>query len=127
MTVEGGSSNAVFSEQAARGRLAEELPTWVWENGLIVRYYRTGGWRASVMVANAIAHVAELAFHHPEVTMAHRGVTVRLFTHPLGGLTDKDFELAGKIEEVVTWRPERGVSALEGVPEGPCFRYLEPE
>jgi len=123
--VRGGPSDTVYSEQAARRRLTEELTTWTWEGGLIVRRYRTGGWRPSVMVANAIAHVAEVAFHHPEITMAHRGVTVRLFTHAAGGLTDKDFELARKVEEVVTWRPNRGISALEGVPEGPCFRYLE--
>jgi len=127
MMSEGGPADTVFSEQAARRLLSAELAGWRWEDGRIVRRYRTGGWRASVMVANAIAHVAEVAFHHPEITIGHRQVTVRLFTHAVDGLTAKDFELARRIEALVTWRPEKGVSALEGVPEGPCFRYLEHE
>jgi 4a-hydroxytetrahydrobiopterin dehydratase len=38
-----------------------------------------------------------------------------LMTHSEGGITDKDFALAKKIEEVVYWRPEEG-SVLEGTP-----------
>ena len=41
-------------------------------------------------------------------------VTVKLMTHSAGGITDKDFELARKIEETVLWRPQGG--ALEGTP-----------
>jgi 4a-hydroxytetrahydrobiopterin dehydratase len=39
---------------------------------------------------------------------------VKLSTHSAGGITDKDFELARKIEEAVLWRPSGG--ALEGTP-----------
>ena len=41
-------------------------------------------------------------------------ITVKLKTHSAGGITDKDFELARKIEEVALWRPAGG--ALEGTP-----------
>ncbi|MFO0803267.1 MAG: 4a-hydroxytetrahydrobiopterin dehydratase [Gemmataceae bacterium] len=33
---------------------------------------------------------------------------VKLQTHPAGGITDKDFELARKIEDTVLWRPNGG-------------------
>lgn len=39
---------------------------------------------------------------------------VKLKTHDAGGITDKDFELARKIEELVLWRPTGG--ALTGNP-----------
>jgi 4a-hydroxytetrahydrobiopterin dehydratase len=42
---------------------------------------------------------------------------VKLQTHSAGGITDKDFELARKIEDTVLWRPEAGRTiGLEGTP-----------
>jgi 4a-hydroxytetrahydrobiopterin dehydratase len=42
-------------------------------------------------------------------------VTVKLKTHSAGGITDKDFALAKKIEELALWRPAEG-GPLEGTP-----------
>jgi 4a-hydroxytetrahydrobiopterin dehydratase len=39
---------------------------------------------------------------------------VKLSTHSAGGITDKDFELARRIEDVALWRPQGG--ALTGTP-----------
>jgi 4a-hydroxytetrahydrobiopterin dehydratase len=41
---------------------------------------------------------------------------VKLKTHDAGGITDRDFELAQKIEEAVLWRPAAG-GALAGNPK----------
>ena len=38
-------------------------------------------------------------------------------THSAGGITDKDFELARKIEDVAGWRPGSEGGALEGKPK----------
>jgi len=47
-------------------------------------------------------------------------------THTAKGITDKDFELARKIEEMVGWRPGKEGGALEGTPEtDPRFAYLK--
>jgi 4a-hydroxytetrahydrobiopterin dehydratase len=40
---------------------------------------------------------------------------VKLSTHSAGGITDKDFTLARRIEEIVLWRPAPG-DALTGTP-----------
>jgi 4a-hydroxytetrahydrobiopterin dehydratase len=40
---------------------------------------------------------------------------VKLQTHSAGGITDKDFDLARRIEEVALWRPQAG-GALTGTP-----------
>jgi 4a-hydroxytetrahydrobiopterin dehydratase len=46
--------------------------------------------------------------------------------HAAKGITEKDFALAKRIEEVVMWQPgaEEG-SALEGTPDDPRFKYLK--
>jgi 4a-hydroxytetrahydrobiopterin dehydratase len=53
-------------------------------------------------------------------------VEVRLQNHAAKGITDKDFELAKKIEEVVYGRPAKEKGALEGTPEkDERFAYLK--
>jgi 4a-hydroxytetrahydrobiopterin dehydratase len=42
-------------------------------------------------------------------------VVVKLSTHSAGGITDKDFTLARKFDEIALWRPAAG-EALEGTP-----------
>ena len=108
---------AVFTETQIATRLPQELPRWSFTNGHLERVFKTAGWKASLMVVNAIGHLAEVAWHHPDLAVSYASVTVRLMTHDAGGITDKDFELARKIEEVVMWRPGRQPgSALEGTP-----------
>ena len=78
------------------------------------------------MVINTVGHLAEAAFHHPDITASYAFVIVKLKNHAAKGVTDKDFELAKKIEEVVMWQP--GVdeeSALEGTPDDPRFKYIK--
>ncbi|MGF1525182.1 MAG: 4a-hydroxytetrahydrobiopterin dehydratase [Candidatus Competibacterales bacterium] len=112
-----------YSEDAARQRLAGELPQWQWGDNAIVRRYHTGNWRITLMVVNAIGHLAEAAFHHPDLEVSFPAVTVKLTTHDSGGVTDKDFALAREIEALVTWRPAAD-SPLDGPPDKPATAYL---
>jgi 4a-hydroxytetrahydrobiopterin dehydratase len=50
------------------------------------------------MLFNAIAYLAEEADHHPDITASYASLEIRLMTHSAGGITDKDFNLAGRIE-----------------------------
>ncbi len=113
-----------YTETEIEARLKEELPNWYYEKGWIRRKYKTAGWKGTLMVVNTVGHLAEAAFHHPDLTVSYAFVIVKLTTHSAKGITDKDFELAAKIEEVVMWRPGEG-SALEGTPDDPRFKYLK--
>lgn len=117
----------VLGEAEVRVHLAADLPGWYYEDGMIVRRYRTGGWRASVMVANAVAHLAELAWHHPDLLVTYPAVTVRLTTHSAGGVTAKDVSLARRIEQWVTWSPGVDDRGLEGLPAEAHLAYVLPE
>jgi 4a-hydroxytetrahydrobiopterin dehydratase len=49
---------------------------------------------------------------------------VRLTNHDAGGITDKDFELAKKIEDLVQWQPGKDGGALKGPPASqPYIKY----
>jgi len=114
-----------YSETEIAARLQAELPHWYYENGWIRRKYRTSGWKATLMVVNAVGHMAEAAWHHPDLTVSYAFVIVKLATHSAKGITDRDFELARRIEDFVCWRPAAGESALEGTPDEARFRYLK--
>lgn len=89
------------------------LPAWRHADGAIRRTYKTDGWRGSMLVANAIAFICEAADHHADLTVTWPAVSVALSTHSAGGITGKDFEVAGLIENQVLWRPGEG-STLTG-------------
>jgi 4a-hydroxytetrahydrobiopterin dehydratase len=90
------------------------LPGWYFEDGWIRRVYKTDGWPTTLMLVNVIGYVAEAAYHHPDLAVTYARVTVKLMTHSAGGITDKDLELARRIEDAVLWRPSGG--SLEGTP-----------
>lgn len=116
----------VYTEQEVVERLERELPHWFLENGWIRRKYKTSGWKATLMVVNTIGHLAEAAWHHPDLTVSYAFVIVKLCTHDAKGITDKDFELAHKIEQVVSWQPALEGGALEGTPnDDQRFKYIK--
>ena len=90
-------------------------PAGIYEDGWIRRVYKTDGWPTTLMLVNAIGYCAEAAYHHPDLAVTWGRVVVKLSTHSAGGITDKDFALARRIEEVVLWRPAAG-GALTGTP-----------
>lgn len=115
----------VYSEPQIIERLQEELPHWELKDGWIRRKYKTSGWKSTLMVTNTVGHLAEAAFHHPDLTLSYAFVIVKLVTHSAKGITNKDFELAKKIEEVVSWQPATEEGALEGTPDDPRFKYIK--
>ena len=120
------TADEVYTVEEIEARLRDQLPHWTYEGGWIRRKYKTSGWKATLMVVNTVGHLAEAAWHHPDLNVSYAFVTVKLMNHAAKGVTDKDFALAAKIEEVLTWQPgaEPG-SPLEGTPDDPRFKYLK--
>ena len=115
-----------FSDEEIAARLEDELPKWTYENGWIRRKYKTSGWKGTLMVVNTVGHLAEAGFHHPDLAVSYAFVTVKLMNHAAKGITDKDFDLAKKMEEVIMWQPGLDdESDLEGTPDDPRFKYIK--
>jgi 4a-hydroxytetrahydrobiopterin dehydratase len=90
--------------QAEVGRLLTQLDGWeVEETGghlQLVKTYKFKGFMPGVDFVNRIARIAEEEDHHPDLFLRYGEVTVQLWTHAAGGLTENDFILAAKIDEV---------------------------
>ena len=117
---------AVLSDVEIENYLTENLPHWVYEKGWIRRKIKTSGWKSTLMVVNTIGHLAEKAWHHPDLSVSYAFVVVKLVTHEAKGITEKDFALAKKIEEVVMWDAAQDSQGIfEGTPDDPRFKYIK--
>jgi len=115
-----------MTELEVNAWLQENLPKWRLEDGWIRRTYKTASWKGTLMVINTIGHLAEAAWHHPDITASYAWVEVRLATHSAKGITGKDLALAAKIEEVVCWQPGNEGKGLEGTPQDDMrFAYIK--
>ncbi|MBH44493.1 MAG: pterin dehydratase [Gammaproteobacteria bacterium] len=114
-----------YSEKEINDYLKEHLSHWYFENGWIRRKYKTSGWKGTLMVISTIGHLAEAAWHHPDISASYAFVIVKLQNHAARGITDKDFLLAKKIESVIHWQPGTEEGTLEGTPEDPRFKYIK--
>ena len=109
-------NNEQVHDPAAIAALLAALPAWSYGDGAIQRRIRTANWKATLMVVATIGHLCEIAWHHPDLVVSYDTVLVKLSTHSAGGITDKDFELAAKIDSVLDWRPTKESGALTGPP-----------
>lgn len=85
-------------------RRLEEIPAWaVTEAGghlELTRTFKFKGFMTGVELVNQIARIAEAEGHHPDLQLTYGSLTVTLWTHAAGGLTDNDLILAAKIDQV---------------------------
>ena len=64
------------------------------------REYRTRDFRSAVDFVNALTPIAETEGHHPDLLVGWGRVRVMLWTHAAGGLTENDFVLAARIQQL---------------------------
>ena len=98
------NSEAVYDGDVLAAKLTA-LPQWTGSDGWLRREYKTDGWCSTMLLVNAISYFAETANHHPDLEVHWGSVVVRLQTHAAGGVTDKDLQLAERIEATAAWRP----------------------
>lgn len=91
-----------FSVEQAKGYLCE-LPEWVLasDGKSISRQYLMKDFLAAVQLIERIAEVAESEDHHPNLHLTgYRKLRIELSTHAIGGLSENDFILAAKIDQL---------------------------
>lgn len=71
----------------------------------LTRTFKFKGFMPGVELVNEIAQIAEAEGHHPDLLLKYGALTVTLWTHAAGGLTDNDFILAAKVDRVAQADP----------------------
>lgn len=77
-----------------------ELKSWVTENEHLKKRFVFGNFAEALAFVNQVGAIAEAADHHPDITFGWGYAEFAVTTHDAGGLTQNDFELAQKIEEI---------------------------
>jgi 4a-hydroxytetrahydrobiopterin dehydratase len=78
-----------------------DLEGWKLLGDAIHKDYSFRGFRAAIAFVNRVAEQASAVGHHPDLEIHFNRVVVSLSTHDAGGVTEKDVELAEKIDSVV--------------------------
>lgn len=82
------------------GERLRDLDGWAQTPEGIRKQYVLNDFRSAVNLVNRVADLAEEANHHPEILINYKRVTFTLITHDAGGITEKDIDLAARIEAI---------------------------
>ena len=88
-----------LSQSEVETRLGS-LPGWRVESGELTRTFTHKDFRAALAFVNKVGDLAEQAGHHPDIDIRYNKVRLALVTHDAGGLTAKDFGLAGEVDKL---------------------------
>lgn len=73
---------------------------WTLDDGNLVREWTFADFPAAIAFVQQVAILAEQAEHHPDIDIRYNRVRLALSTHDAGGITERDFALAGLISAV---------------------------
>ena len=86
-------------------RLLAQVSGWAAEEAdghlRLTRTVKFKGFMPGVDLINRIAPIAEAEGHHPDLLLTYGSLTIWLWTHAAGGLTDNDFILAARLDEAI--------------------------
>lgn len=86
-------------------RRAKELhaqldPDWKLNSDHLERLFKFKNFRDAFALASKVADIAESEGHHPDLVVSWGKLVVTLKTHSIGGLSDNDFIMAAKIDQL---------------------------
>ena len=90
---------ALLSDEDMQGRL-DRVEGWSRDGDSIKREFKFDDFQGSIDFVNRITPPAEEMNHHPDIAISWNKVELTLSTHSEGGLTESDFELAGRIDSL---------------------------
>jgi 4a-hydroxytetrahydrobiopterin dehydratase len=89
-----------LSQTEIQGKL-RGLPGWELVKGKsIQKKFSFGNFKDALAFVNQVGELAEKSDHHPDIAINYNKVTLTSWTHTSGGLTTKDFDLAGHVEKI---------------------------
>ena len=90
------------SAKLSEGEIAQRLTTlsgWRRDGDVIAKEFVLGGFTEAAQFIGRIAPIADAMDHHPDLQLyRYKRIKIMLTTHDAGGITQKDFDLASKID-----------------------------
>ncbi len=90
----------IYNEHTSQ-KLLEDLEEWRFNDNGIEKKFVFKSFSQALGFIIQVGLLAEKRNHHPELFNVYNKVNIRLSTHDAGGVTDKDFDLAGAIEKIL--------------------------
>ncbi len=81
-------------------RLLSTMASWNGDSSAIQREVDAPDFMTAIQIVDAVAEVAETMDHHPDIDIRWRRLTFACSTHSAGGVTERDIELAHRIDEI---------------------------
>ena len=81
--------------------LMKKVPEWELEGKTITYSVEFDDFMESIDFVNGVAEIAEEAQHYPDIDIRWCNIILRLTTHEQGGLTEADFQLAQRIDNLI--------------------------
>ena len=91
---------SVLSDEDVQARLSELDDAWEKYGNSLRREFKFDDFTAAVDFVNKLTPVANELNHHPDVFLSWGLARVSLISHSEHGITEKDFELAKKLDEL---------------------------
>jgi len=86
------------SEEAEE--MALQVPGWELEENRLIRRFRFKDFREAMVFVNRVADLAEGEGHHPDIYISWNRVRLELTTHAIKGLSENDFIIASKVNDL---------------------------
>jgi len=79
----------------------KELPGWALHHNAIARTFQFKDYHHTMAFVNAVAYIAHVEDHHPDLAVSYNRCSVTYSTHAIGGLSENDFICAAKIDALL--------------------------
>ena len=99
----GGNEIAKLAPIDAKALLLRTIPQWhiIEDSTKLHKHYKFKNFEQSLTFVNKVAAIAEKENHHPDINFGWGYADVYIQTHTIGGLSENDFILASKIEDIL--------------------------
>lgn len=88
-------------ESTASAKLLKELRGWeLIRNHHLTKNYAFSNYADGLKFVNRLSEIAEEQGHHPDIHLSWGKVRIEIWTHAIEGLTESDFILAAKIDQI---------------------------
>ena len=93
-----GGTPPLTEEQA--NELLKQISSWEIKGGHVYKQFTFKNFKEAINFVNKVAELAEQENHHPNIIINYNKVDIELCTHAINGLSENDFILPAKIDEI---------------------------